>query len=177
MCPLWIWLLQSLHMHVLIGFLNKLNFLTILEWHLFFWLDVIRHTFMLDLNSVQKLCGTGFLQFLLLYVIFGPTSLWESYSCRPPLISPADSVPVRAYCKALISHEKSRNWQIRQQTKTIWNALHERIWKWQYFHYNIWEWLFQLARNLWEIIKRDYTPYIWKIRHWSSAKRAHISEK
>ena len=41
------------------------------------------------LNSVQKLCGTGFSQFLLLYVILGPTSPWESYSCRPPLISPA----------------------------------------------------------------------------------------
>ena len=27
------------------------------------------------LNSVQKLCGTGFSQFLLLYVILGPTSL------------------------------------------------------------------------------------------------------
>ena len=28
-----------------------------------------------DLNSVQKLCGTGFSQFLLLYVILGSTSL------------------------------------------------------------------------------------------------------
>ena len=27
------------------------------------------------LNSVQKLCGTGFSQFLLLYVVLGPTSL------------------------------------------------------------------------------------------------------
>ena len=118
-----------------------------------------------NINSVQKLCGTGFSQFLLLCVILGPTSLWESYSCRPPLISPAGSVPVRASSKALISWKKSRNQEIRQQTKTIWqvwNALHELIWKWQYFHYNIWEWLFQLARNSWEIIKRDYTPYIWK---------------
>ena len=127
------------------------------------------------LNSVQKLCGTGFSQFLLLYVILGTTSLWESYSCRPPLISPAGSVPEQASGKALISWEKSRNWDIRQQTETIWhiwNAVHERIWKWQYFHYNIWEWLFRLARNSWEIIKRDYTPYIWKIKHWSGAERA-----
>ena len=124
------------------------------------------------LNSVQKLCGTGFSQFLLLHVALGPTSLWESYSCRPPLISPTGSVPVRATDKALISWEKSRKWEIRQQTKTIWhdwNALHERIWKWQYFHYDIWEWLFQLARNSWEIIKRDNTPYIWKIKHWPCA--------
>ena len=28
-----------------------------------------------ELNSVQKLCGTSFLQFLLLYVILGPISL------------------------------------------------------------------------------------------------------
>ena len=28
-----------------------------------------------DLNSVQKLCGTGFSQFLLLYVVLGPTLL------------------------------------------------------------------------------------------------------
>ena len=27
------------------------------------------------LNSVQKLCGTGFSQFLLIFVILGPTSL------------------------------------------------------------------------------------------------------
>ena len=27
------------------------------------------------LNSVQKLCGTGFSQFMLLYVVLGPTSL------------------------------------------------------------------------------------------------------
>ena len=127
------------------------------------------------LNSVQKLCGTGFSQFLLLYVILGTTSLWESYSCRPPLISPAGSVPEQASGKALISWEKSRNLEIRQQTETIWhiwNALHERIWKWQYFQFNIWEWLFRLARNSWEIIKRDYTLYIWKIKHWSGAVRA-----
>ena len=55
------------------------------------------------LNSVHKLCGTGFSRFLLLYVIYGSTSLRESYSCRPPLISPAGSVPVRASGKALIS--------------------------------------------------------------------------
>ena len=36
-------------MHVLKGFLNKLNFLTISVWHLFFWLSVIRHTLTLDL--------------------------------------------------------------------------------------------------------------------------------
>ena len=132
------------------------------------------------LNSVQKLCGTGFSQFLLLYMILGPTSLWESYWCWPPLISLAGSVPVRAAGKALLSWGKSRNWEIRHQTKTIWhvwNALHERIWKWQYFHYNIWEWLFHLARNSWEIIKRDYTPYIWKIKHWSFALRTNVGEK
>ena len=28
-----------------------------------------------NLNSVQKLCGTGFSQFPLLYVVLGPTSL------------------------------------------------------------------------------------------------------
>ena len=28
-----------------------------------------------ELNSVQKLCGTGFSQFPLLYVVLGPTSL------------------------------------------------------------------------------------------------------
>ena len=102
-----------------------------------------------NLNSVQKLCGTGFSQLMLLYVILGPTSLWESYTCMLPLISPAGFVAVWASGKALISWEKSWNWEIRQQTKTIWqvwNALHERIWKWQYFHYNIWEWLVQLAR-------------------------------
>ena len=149
----------------------------------YFWLVDVhleQDTLRLILNSVQKLCGTGFSQFLLLYVIFGPTSLWESYSCRPPLISPVGSVRVRASGKALISWEKSWNWKIRQQTKTIWhfwNAFHEHIRKWQYFHYNIWEWLFQLARNSWEIIKRDYTPYIWKIKHWSGALRANISVK
>ena len=67
------------------------------------------HKISKQFNSVQKLCGTGFSQFLLLYVILGPTSLWESYSCRPPLISPAGSVPVRASDKALISWGKSRN--------------------------------------------------------------------
>ena len=61
-----------------------------------------------NLNSVQKLCGTGLSQFLLLYVIF-PTSLSESYLCRPPLISKAGSVPVRASGKAWIYWEKSRN--------------------------------------------------------------------
>ena len=60
-----------------------------------------------ELNSVQKLCGTGFSQFLLLYVILGPILLWESYSCRPPLISPAGSVRVRASGKTLISWKKS----------------------------------------------------------------------
>ena len=33
----------------------------------------------LQLNSIQKLCGTGFSQLPLLYVVVGPTSLWESY--------------------------------------------------------------------------------------------------
>ena len=71
------------------------------------------------LNSVQKLCGTGFSQFLLLYIILCPTLLWKSYLCRLPLISPAGSVRVRASGKALISWEKSWNWKIRQQTKTL----------------------------------------------------------
>ena len=61
------------------------------------------------INSVQKLCGTVFSQFLLLYVVLGPTSLGESYSCRPPLISPAGSVPVLASGKPLISWKKLRN--------------------------------------------------------------------
>ena len=39
--------------------------------------------------------------------------------CRPPLISPACSVAVRASGKALISWEKSRNYETRQQTKKI----------------------------------------------------------
>ena len=68
---------------------------------------------LLDLNSVQKLCGTSFSQFLLLYVILGPTWLWESYSCRPPLIYPAGYVAVGASGKPLISWEKLRNWETR----------------------------------------------------------------
>ena len=68
---------------------------------------ILYHIVILQLNSVQKLCGTGFLQIPLLCVILGPTSLWESYSWRPPLISPAGSVAVHASGKALISWEKS----------------------------------------------------------------------
>ena len=97
-----------------------------------------------------------FFAVLLSYVFLGPTLLWESYSCIPPLISPAGSVALRASDKAMISWEKSRNWETCHQTKTIWHvwtALHELIWKWQYFHYNIWEWLFQLARNSWKNYK------------------------
>ena len=114
------------------------------------------------LNSVQKFCCNGFSKFLLLYVILGPSSLWESYWCRPPLMSPAGPVHVRAPGKALISWEKSWIWKTHPQTKTIWhpwNALHEQIWKHQQFHYNIWEWSFQWSRSSWEIIKCDYTPY------------------
>ena len=73
---------------------------------------------MVDLNSVQKLCGTGFSQFPLLYVVLGPISLRQSYSGRPPLISPAGSVAVRASGKALISWEKSENSEMRPQTKS-----------------------------------------------------------
>ena len=66
-----------------------------------------KNTHLNALNSVQKLCGTGFWQFPLLCVILGPTSLWESYSWRPPLIFPAGSGAVHASGKALISWEKS----------------------------------------------------------------------
>ena len=38
------------------------------------------HRRVYELNSVQKLCGTGFSQFPLLYVVLGPTSLREIYS-------------------------------------------------------------------------------------------------
>ena len=75
------------------------------------------------LNSVQKLCGTVFSQFPLLYVVIGPTSLWESYSWRPPLISPSGSHAVRASGKALISWEKSENSEMRPQTKSSWRWL------------------------------------------------------
>ena len=114
------------------------------------------------LNSVKKFCRNGFSKFLFLYAILGPTSLWESYSRIPPLISPAGSVYMRAPGKALISWEKSWNWETRLKIKTIWhpwNALHEQIWKHQQFHYNIWKWSFQWSRSSWEIIKCDYTPY------------------
>ena len=67
-------------------------------------------------NSVQKFCCSGFSQFLLLYVILGPSSLWESCSCIHPLISPKGSVPLSAPGKALISWEKWRNWEMRPQT-------------------------------------------------------------
>ena len=90
----------------------------------------------MHLNSVQKFCCNGFSKFLLLYVILGPTSLWGSYWCRPPLMSPAGPVHVRAPGKALISWEKSWNWETHPQTKTIWHpwkALHEQIWKHQQF--------------------------------------------
>ena len=79
------------------------------------------------LNSVQKLCGTGFSQFPLLYVVIGPTSLWESYSWRPPLISPSGSKAVRASGKALISWEKSENSEMRPQTKSSWRWLPHKI--------------------------------------------------
>ena len=79
------------------------------------------------LNSVQKLCGTGFSQFLLLYVVLGPTLLWESYSWRPPLISPAGSVAVRASGKVLISWEKSENSEMHPQTKSSWRWLPHKI--------------------------------------------------
>ena len=44
-------------------------------------LDIMRHSACLVenpgrfINSVHKLCGTGFLQFLLICVVLGPTSL------------------------------------------------------------------------------------------------------
>ena len=113
------------------------------------------------LNSIQKFCCNGFWEFLLLYVTLGPTSLWESYWCRPPLMSPAGPVLVRAPGKAIISWEKSWNWETHPHTnpKHPWNALYGHIWKHQQFHYNIWEWSFQWSRSSWEIIKCDYTPY------------------
>ena len=113
------------------------------------------------LNSVQKFCCNGFSKFLCLNVILGPTSLWESYWCRPPLMSPAGHLHVRAPGKDPISWGKSCNWETHPQTKTIWhswNALHEQIWKHQQFYYNIWEWSFQWLKSSWEIIKCDYTP-------------------
>ena len=79
------------------------------------------------LNSVQKLCGTGFSQFPLLYVVLGPTSLREIYSWRPPLISPAGSEAIRAFDKALISWEKSEKSEMRPQTKSSWRWLPHRI--------------------------------------------------
>ena len=96
--------------------------------------NVSVHLFFALLNSVQKFCCNGFSKFLLLYVILGNTSLWESYWCRPPLMSPVSPVHVRAPCIALISWEKSWNWETHPQTKTIWhqwNALHKQIWKHQ----------------------------------------------
>ena len=66
------------------------------------------------LNSFQKFCCNGFSQILLLYVILGPTLLWESSSCRPPPISPAGCVHVQAPGKALIGKiheiEKCVHW-------------------------------------------------------------------
>ena len=109
-------------------------------------------------NSVQKLCGAGFSQFLLLCFILGPTSLWESYSCWPPLISPAGSVRVWASGKAQISWETSWNWEIRRQTKTIWhvwNALHGRIWKWQYFII-----IFGSGYSNWREIRGNYKEWL-----------------
>ena len=79
------------------------------------------------LNSVQKLCGTGFSQFPLLYVVLGSTLLWESYSLRPSLISPAGSVAVRASGKALITWEKSENSEMRPQTKSSWRWLPHKM--------------------------------------------------
>ena len=116
----------------------------------------------ISINSVQKFCCNGFSKFLLLYVILSPTLLWASYWCRPPLMSSAGPVHVRAPGKALKSWENSWNWETHPQTKTIWhpwNALREQIWKHQQFHYNIWECSFQWSRSSWEIIKCDYTPY------------------
>ena len=79
------------------------------------------------LNSVQKLCGTVFLHFPILCVVLGPTSLWENYSWRPPLISPAGSVTVRASGEALISWEKSEISEMRPQTKSSWLWLPHKI--------------------------------------------------
>ena len=90
------------------------------------WRFLVKHV-----NTVQKFCCNGFSKFLLLYVILVPTSLWESYWCRPPLMSPGGPVHVRDLGKVLISLEKSWNWETHPQTKTIWhpwNAFHEQMW-------------------------------------------------
>ena len=124
---------------------------------------IVHHVYcILQLNSVQKFCCNGFSKFLLLCVILGPTSLWETCWCRPPLISQVGHLHVRAPGKGLIYWEKSWNWETHPPTKTIWhswNALREQIWKHRQFHYNICEWSFQWSRSSWEIIKCDYTPY------------------
>ena len=106
-----------------------------------------------DLNSVQKLCGTGFSQFLLLYVVIGPTSLWESYSWRPPLISPAGSLTVCASGKALVSWEKSENSEMRPQTKSSWRWLPHKIHQYSSICFTSLESIFKLLKC--------NTPFTW----------------
>ena len=56
--------------------INFLNHLQIIKYILYFKTESFKkHISNASLNSVQKLCGTGFSQFLLLYVILGPISL------------------------------------------------------------------------------------------------------
>ena len=99
-----------------------------------------------QLNSVQKLCGTGFLQFPILCVVLGHTLLWESYSWRPPLISPAGSVTVRASGKALISWEKSELSEMRPQTKSSWRWLPHKIHQYSSICFMSLEYIFKLVK-------------------------------
>ena len=98
------------------------------------------------LNSVQKLCGTGFLQFPILRVVFGHTLLWESYFWRPPLISPAGSVTVRASGKALISWEKSELSEMRPQTKSSWRRLPHKMHQYSSICFMSLEYIFKLLK-------------------------------
>ena len=98
------------------------------------------------LNSVQKLCGTGFSQFPLLYVVIGPTSLWESCSWRPPLIFLSGSQDVRASGKALISWEKSENSEMRPQTKSSWRWLPLKIHQYSSICFTSLESIFKLLK-------------------------------
>ena len=97
----------------------------------------------------------------------GSTSLWESYSCWPPLISPAGSVRVSFWQgpNTLGNIMKLRNTPADKDNLTRlklppWTYMNMTI-----FHYNIWDWLFQIGKKFVGIIKSDYTLYIWKIKH------------
>ena len=104
------------------------------------------YLFFTNVNSVQKLCGTGFSQFPLLYGVLGPTSLWESYSWRPPLISPAGSVAVRVSGKALISWEKLENSEMCPQTKSSWRWLPHKIHQYSSICFTSLESIFKLLK-------------------------------